>query len=212
MENIREAGQNLSRKMVFTGRGQVTVNPDLAVIRLGVQTTGENVSTTQAENAKISQQILDSVKKLGINDIRTYQYQIEKLYEYENGVRIDKGYMVRNIYEMKTGNMGQIGLVIDTAVNNGANIVDLIQFEVAAPEKYYQQALTLAVNNAYEKAKTVSSNLRIMFDPIPILIEENSGQPTPYPAMYSARDGAYTTPIESGTKQIEASVLVEFTY
>lgn len=201
------------KKMIFNGMGQVTVNPDLAILRLGVQTTGENVTTVQSENAKISRQVLDSIRQLGVTDIKTYQYQIEKLYEYDNGKRIDRGYSVRNIFEIRTGNIGQVGIIIDTAVNNGANIVDLISFDVAAPELYYQQALNKAVNNAIQKARSVASNLRIMFDPVPTLISENSLQPVPYTPTFAARgEVAYTTPIELGSMQIEASVKVEFEY
>ncbi len=200
------------RKMVLNGRGLLTVNPDLAIIRLGVQTTGDNVTTAQQENARISSQILAAIKGLGVTDIRTYQYQIEKIYDYENGNRIDRGYSVRNVFEIRTANLGQVGTIIDSAVFNGANIVDLISFDVANPDAYYQQALTLAVNNAYEKAKTISSSMNFTFDPIPILITENTLQPIPYAPTLALREGAYTTPIESGTKQIEASVTVEFEY
>lgn len=212
MSYNKDEQQISERKMVFTGRGQVSVNPDLAIIRLGVQTTGESVTIAQGENARISQQILDAIKKIGVTDIKTFQYQIEKLYDFENGNRIDRGYSVRNIFEIRTGNVGQVGFIIDTSVNNGANIVDLVSFDVASPDKYYQQALNLAVSNAIQKAKTVSSGLRIMFDPIPILITENNMQPIPYPALYASREISYATPIESGSKIIEASVTVEFTY
>jgi uncharacterized protein YggE len=212
MVNNREMQHLSGKKMIFNGKGTVTVNPDLAILRLGVLTTGDSVTAAQKENARISQQILDALKKFGNIDIKTYQYQIEKLYDYENGNRIDRGYSVRNIYEIRTGNVGQAGLIIDTAVNNGANIVDLVSFDIAAPEKYYQQALNLAVNDAFSKAKTVSLGLKIAFDPIPILITENSNQPTPFTPMFAGREGAITTPIESGAKQIDAFVTVEFAY
>lgn len=212
MVNKNEELRIPTKRMIFNGKGQVLANPDLAIIRLGVLTTGESVTAAQAENARISQQILEALKKFGNIDIKTYQYQIEKLYDYQNGNRIDRGYSVRNIYEIRTGNVGQTGSIIDTAVYNGANVVDLVSFDVASPEKYYQQALKLAVNNAYDKAKTVSSGLKIIFDPVPILITENSTQPIPY-TMFSARgEGAINTPIESGSKQIEAFVTVEFAF
>lgn len=208
----KEDIQMRERRMVLSGSGQVTVTPDLAILRLGVQTEGDNVTAAQAENAKISQQVLEAIKKLGVTDIKTYQYQIEKQYDFENGIRIDRGYSVRNVYEVRTPNVGQAGFIIDTAVYNGANIVDLISFDVAEPDRYYQQALSLAVNNAYQKAKTISSSLRVPFDPIPVLITENSIQPVSYTPVYMARGGEYATPIESGSKQIEATVTVEFTY
>jgi uncharacterized protein YggE len=212
MVNKNDSPHSPMKKMILGGKGQVTVNPDQAIIRLGVLTTGDSVTAAQTDNARISQQVLDNLKKFGNIDIKTYQYQIEKLYDYENGNRIDRGYSVRNIFEIHTGNVGQAGVIIDNAVYNGANIVDLVSFDVAAPDKYYQQALKLAVNNAYDKAKAVSTSLKIMFDPVPILITENSTQPMPFTPMFAAREGAYSTPIESGSKQIDASVTVEFSY
>jgi Uncharacterized conserved protein len=212
MQNSNENQPISFRKMIFTGKGQVSVNPDLAIIRLGVQTTGENVTDTQAENAKISSQVLDAIRNLGVTDIKTYQYQIEKQYDYENGKQIDRGYSVKNLFEIRTDKIDQVGAIIDTAVYHGANIVDFISFEVSHPEMFYQQALNLALKNAYQKANTISSSLRIAFDPIPVLITENSAQPIPFQTGIALRDGTYTTPIESGSKQIEATVIVEFIY
>lgn len=198
--------------MTLTGQGQITVVPDTAIIRLGVQTNGDNLSEVQAENAKISQAVLQAIQQLGITDIKTFQYTIEKLYDYENGNRIDKGYSVRNILEIRMNNLNQAGFVIDTAVSNGANVVDLINFEVSDPDVYYQEALNLAVMNAYEKAKSISVNLGLTMDPIPLRITENSNAPIPFSQFSSMREGAFATPIEPGNKQINASVTVEFLY
>ncbi|WP_033165350.1 SIMPL domain-containing protein [Clostridium sp. KNHs205] len=211
MATIRE-DENPGKKMVLTGKGQVSVNPDLAILRLGVLTTGEDVTTAQAENAKISQQVLEVLRQLGIADIKTVQYQIEKIIDYQNGNRIDRGYSVRNLYEVSLDDLGLVGTVIDTAVYNGANIIESISFEVADPDLYYQQALNLAVKNAYQKAKSISSSLRIIFDPVPVLITEVSTQPIPFSPSFALREGTSATPIESGTTKIEASVIVEFIY
>lgn len=108
--------------------------------------------------------------------------------------------------------LNQAGFVIDTAVNNGANVVDLINFEVSNPYAYYQESLNLAVMNAYEKAKSISVNLGLSMDPIPLRITENSTAPIPFSQFSSMREGAFATPIEPGNKQINASVTVEFMY
>ena len=210
MPNSRE--ESSVRKMVLTGTGQIKADPDIAILRLGVQTNGEDVTKAQSDNAMISQNVLDAIKELGVSDIKTFQYQIEKVYDYENGQRIDRGYSVRNIFEIRTADLENVGSIIDTAVNNGANVVDLITFDVANPDAYYQQALTLALNNAFQKAKTLTSSLRIMFNAVPIKITENTPSVTPFSPVFAARGEAYTTPVEAGTKQIDASITVEFAY
>lgn len=197
------------RSMTLSGQGQVTLVPDLAVIRLGVQLTGEDLEAIQSQNAKVSQTILNALKQMGINDIKTFQYTIEKNYEQENGKTIEKGYTVRNIFEIRTKNMEQVGSIIDTAVNAGANSVDLISLEVSHPELYYEQALNLATMNAIEKAKSIARNLDINIDPVPINIIENSSLPRPFQSFQ--RELA-ATPIVPGTVTIDAAVTAEFIY
>jgi uncharacterized protein YggE len=196
--------------ITLTGRGQTTPTPDIAVIRLGVQTQGEDLIKVQTENAGLSQSVINALRELGITDIRTFQYTIDKLYEYENGTRIDKGYSVRNILEIKIRNISQTGQVIDTAVDNGANVVDLVSFEVSKRDMYYQEALNLAITNAIEKAESISHHFGISVNLIPIRIEENSAPPVPLLRNVAERN--FTTPIEPGEQLIEAYVTVVFQY
>jgi uncharacterized protein len=198
-------------KMTLAGKGRVTATPDIAVIRLGVQTNSDNLTNAQQENARISQEVIAALRQLGVTDIKTFDYTIEKQYDYQNGNRIDRGYNVRNIIEIRSDNMEHIGTIIDTAVANGANIVDFISFEVSDSDYYYNLALKEAILNAYKKATAITESLGVSFDPIPFRIIENTTSPTPYPI--ALREGAsYTTPIEPGSKQIEANVTVVYLY
>lgn len=195
--------------MTLTGEGHVMAAPDLAVIRLGVQTTGTNLSQIQPENAQISQRIIQALRQAGVSEIKTFQYSIDRLFEYVDGRQIDKGYSVRNILEIQTSTMDQIGNIIDTAVTAGANVVQSISFELSDPDHYYEQALNLAVDSAIQKAKTISSNLRIRLNPIPIRIIEGSA-PT-FPRQQLQHDVA-ATPILPGDLKIEAFVTADFIY
>jgi uncharacterized protein YggE len=212
MSYNKEEHSSSFRKMILTGRGQVTVTPDLAALRLGVQTTGDNVTAAQAENTESSRNVINSLRQLGITDIRTVQYQINKLYDYEDGRQIDRGYQVRNILEIRTDRMEDVGNVIDTAVYHGANTVESITFDVEDPSLYYQQALNLAVEDAMQKADAIAAGLQISFQPVPVLITESTGAPIPFRTAYAAREGSFSTPVEPGNMQIEANVTVEFVY
>jgi len=72
------------RTMTLTGQGQVTIIPDMAVIRLGVEQTGTNLAAVQSQNAQISQAVLETLRRMGIREVKTFQYTIDKYYEYEN--------------------------------------------------------------------------------------------------------------------------------
>lgn len=196
--------------MILNGTGVVNAIPDATVIRLGIETTGEKLEEVQSENAQLAQSLLQALNQMGITNIRTIQYSINRIFDYEYNERLDRGYSVRNIFEIKTGGIDQAGLIIDTAVNNGANVVDLIDFEITDADSYYQAALNLAIRNAYRKAVSIGSDLGANVTPVPLRITENSAAPFPVNTFLS-REGA-VTPIEPGTRQITASVTVEFIF
>ncbi len=203
------SGQVLFRTMTLAGQGRITLVPDVAVIRLGVQLTGADLEEVQSRNANQSQAVLNALHRMGVTDIRTFQYAIDKYYENVNGTSVDRGYTVRNIMEIRINDTGQVGAVIDAAVNAGANAVDLISFEAANPERYYLQSLNLAVADAIEKAKSISTELGVPIDPTPISITENSSMPRPIQPFQ--RELA-ATPIVPGTVTVEADISAEFAY
>lgn len=202
--------ENNRNTMRVTGIGRVTAIPDNALIRLGVLTTGDTLTIVQDENARISQNVLDGLRQMGIHDIRTYQYTIDKIYDYENNTRIDRGYSISNMFEIQTDILDGVGSIIDTAVSLGANLVESISFEVSATDQYYLEALNIALRNGTEKARSMTEEFRTRLDPIPKKVVENS---TPMPlARTFIREDLITTPIEPGTTQIEAFVTLEFEY
>lgn len=210
--NTTSGISNPDNTIIVNGDGRVSVVPNIAVIRLGVQTDGENLTELQGRNAEISQMILQALETFDIVDIRTFQYQINKLFDYENGRQIDRGYTVRNIFELRSDNIDQVGMIIDTAIANGANIVELIEFELSDSETYYLEALRLALDNAYQKAFAIADSLGIEKEPIPVKVTESSSLSLP-PRPFIARESvAFVTPVEPGREQIEASVIVEFRY
>lgn len=206
---VRQHNDNIHRKtMTLSGQGQVTAVPDTAVIRLGVQTSGDNLAQIQAENARMVQSIIQALQRMGVNNIKTFQYSIDKVYDYDNGRQIDRGFSVRNILEIRTNNLDMAGSIIDTAVNSGANVVELISFDVTNREYYYQQALNAAIRDAIQKSKSIAMSLNAASDPVPVNIVENSLMPI-QPFRY---EFAATTPIIPGSMLVEANVTVDFEY
>lgn len=199
---------NLHNKtMILTGHGQVSVAPDTAIIRLGVQTSGENLTQIQADNARSSQAIIQALQRMGVSDIKTSQYSIDKVYDYVEGRQVDRGFAVRNILEIRTNNLGDVGTIIDAAVNAGANLVDLISFDISNRDYYYQQALNMAIMNAIQTANSITMNLGLSGSPLPVKIVENTAMPFPVQREFVA-----ATPIMPGTLNVEANVTVDFVY
>lgn len=202
----RQATRNI---MTLSGQGQVAASPNLAIIHLGVETTGFDLTAMQAENARIIEAVTQALRAMGISDIKTVQYSIDKNYIFENGRQIDRGYTIRHILEIRSNQIDDVGRVVDTAVMMGANRVEFIAFDLSDRDSYYRQALNLALEDAQKKAISISRSLRIQVDLIPIRIVENSTLPIA-PLLFQRE--AAGTQILPGTLLIEASITAEFSY
>lgn len=200
--------------VAVSGEGFVSVQPDRAVVTIGVITENKNLSTSQKENAETATKVMDALLNLGIpkENIKTVEYRVEPQYDYENGKQTLRGYKTTHLFQVTLDHLTQAGPAIDAAVNQGANSVSNIEFTLAHPEYYYQQALALALINAQQKALTISRTLGVTLNPIPQIVTETTQQPSPLPrpTVYLARSEG--TPIEPGKLQINAAVRVEYSY
>lgn len=199
--------------MELQGEGSVMAIPDMAVLNLGVETIDMDLKAAQEENATKTQSIISALRRMGIEekDIRTESYNIEKRYDYVEGRQIDKGYAVTNILEVTLRNIKQAGVVIDVAVDEGANIIRGITFEIEEPALYYQEALNLALDNAVQKAVTLGEQMKVQVFQVPIRITEESSGQVPIGPYYAMREDR-ATPIEPGQKEILARLKVLFAY
>lgn len=202
------------RVITVTGNGEVAAQPNYVQLQIEVSTQGKEVSEAQKENATIMNRVIQSILALKIprEDIQTAAYTIVPNYDYVEGKQVFRGYEVTNAITVKVKDISQVGVVIDTAVQNGANRISGIQFKIEHPDAYYQQALRLALQNAQTKAKTIAETMKLTLHPQPIeIMEESSPAPVPY-KMYSMAEQGISTPIEPGQITISATVRVKFQY
>jgi uncharacterized protein len=203
-------------RLKVTGEGTVSAVPDQAMIILGVITENMNLSTAQKENAAKTSAVINAMLSLGISqqDIQTFSYRIEPQYNFENGQQIFRGYRVEHQLQVTVKDLTKTGQVIDQAVASGANSVSSIQFTVSNPDAFYNQALTLAVQNAQQKAVAMARALQVTLQTVPIVVQEISQpfppRPVPFQAATLAQDAG--TPIQPGENKIKATVKIEYTY
>lgn len=200
--------------MEVYGSGVVKVKPDIAIVTLGVITENENLQIAQKENSIITNNVIDSLKKMGIEekDIQTKSYSIQKVYDYIEGKRVFRGYKVSNYLSVTIREIEQTGLIIDTAVENGANNVGNIEFKLQNPKSYYRKALDIAIKDVIIKAQGIGKTLRVKVNTIPReIIEERYNYRPIFRAPYE-KDGETVTPIKLGQIEISASIKAIFSY
>ncbi len=201
--------------MTVIGNGEIVAQPEYVQIQIEVRTEGKDVSLAQQENAIIMNRVIDSLVALNIprEEIQTTVYTISPNYDYIEGRQVFRGFEVQNAITVKITEISQAGMVIDTAIQNGANHVSAIQFKIEDSDAYYQQALNLALVNAMGKAKSMAETMHIPLQLIPIEIIEETHNVTPvsYKAVQMSNQ-EFITPIEQGRISINASVRVKFRF
>ncbi|SHJ88074.1 SIMPL domain-containing protein [Tepidibacter formicigenes] len=212
--NYRNEEKNNKNKGIISvnGIGIIKTQPDTATLTIGVVTEDKDLKKAQRENSLKVNQIIKSLAGIGIKekDIQTINYTVRKNYDYIDGKQEFRNYEVRHILQVTVRDINQAGNVYDIAVENGANIEGGIEFSISSAEKYYNQALELAVENAIDKANKVANTLETNVKKLPSSIKETtfSQGKAEYLTTYMAKDSQ--TPILGGLIEIKAQVTAVF--
>ena len=213
--NLRDYyGTKGGNKLKVFGKGTVNVKPDAAEVVIGVITENVQLEAAQEENTKITQQVINSIIEIGVlpKHIQTQSYNIRADYDYINGKQVFRGYEVSNNLKVNITDINSVGEIIDTVVRNGANSVSGINFIVSDEMRYYYEALSLAIEDAQNKANVMANRLKVNLNITPVqIIEQERGVIAPLTAMtFKSAGGA--TPIEAGENKITANIEAIFIY
>jgi len=197
-----------------SGEAVVSAKPDQAQVAIGVVTQAATAQAAAAQNAQQLETTLKALRAaLGAGaDIKTISYSVTPNYQYprEGGNPTIKGYTASNTVQVKTGDLNQVGKIIDTATQAGANQVQSLQFTLKDEAAVRAQALREAAAKARAEADALASALGVKITRI--LLAEEAGSPIvrPYMADMAMRAGAAAppppTPIEPGAIEVRATV------
>ncbi|MDR1558161.1 MAG: SIMPL domain-containing protein [Clostridiales bacterium] len=211
---VKAAGD--AGRITVSGRGSVNAKPDIAYVSIGYTNQNVDSKTAQTENSAQMEKVIAAIKSMGIadKDIQTVQFGINPQYDYQNGNKIT-GYDVTNMVRVTVRKLEQTGELVDKAVDAGANAGGDIQFTIANPAPYYEQAMDLAIQNANSKAAAISKSLKVTIGK-PIEVTEMGGNYTP--VLYGnanselLRDKAASMPVQSGDLSVSAEIQAAYAY
>jgi len=147
-----------SRSVQVSGAAVVYVTPDRALLQLGVQSNGPTPDAVRSANAQELQKVIQAISALGVStkDIATDYYIVYPLYEDYNSLAI-KGYRIDNTVSVTLRDVNLADDAIIAALQAGANEVQDVQFYSSELRKYRDQARSLAMQAASEKAQALAS-------------------------------------------------------
>ena len=205
------------RSIAVSGTGQVTLAPELAYVYIGVHSQSDDVAAALEDNNTKSQAVAAALKAMGIDekDIQTSSFNINPQTQYDpQGNATGKTtYTVDNTVYVTVRNLQTLGQVLDTAVRNGANSINGINFDVSDKTKAQAvaDARKLAVDSAHTQAQALADDAGVNLGDLLTISSSTSGNPVPMmdtKGSYAAN--ASQVPISAG--QIVISVDVSITY
>ncbi len=213
-----QTGMYEKNTLEVSGRGEIKIKPDTAYLRLSVETTAKKASDAVKENAEKMKSVLDKLKsQIGKGDkISTAGYQLYPLYDYNDKTKKTEltGYRATNEIVVETKNLNDLGKLIDSATQVGANRIENLSFGSDKKEQYRKEALAKAVKDAKETAEIVAgaSGVKIVkilkispsYD-IPVPVYRDFGA-----QKLAAMEAAPPTPIEPGELTVTATVNVVY--
>ena len=171
-----------------TGTGEMNLPPDIALLRLGVETTSPSVNEARNEAANAMDAVVAAVKAKGLadEDIQTTSFNIWPQYDRQevvtNGVRstvrVLSGYTVSNDAVIKIRDLDEVGNIIDDVVDAGGDAarVNGIDFSIEDPGAYTTQLREDAVNAALENAQHFATLTGVTLGKL-VYVTEVSGAP-----------------------------------
>ena len=202
--------------ITVSGTGRVSVQPDVADLRLGVNVSRATVDEARNEAAAKMAAILEAVTKAGVakKDVRTSMLSVQPRYEYrDNEPPRLAGYELANVVDVTVRNLGKLGDVVDGTLKAGATSMDSLNFRLDHPAPAEKQARMLAMAEARSRADVLAEAAGIAITGVSDVTEGGGLQPPrPYAKaermMAMAADAS--TPVETGSLEIAVTVSVTY--
>ena len=205
----------------ISGKGEVSVVPDLATLRLGIEAQETSVAVAQSRAAEAIDKVMAALTDNGVaeKDIQTQYFNIRRVTRWDNvkEQEVVIGYRVTNMVTAKIREMDKTGSIVDAVAVAGGDLtrVDSVGFSVEDPSEYHQEARGKAMADAEAKAKQLAELAGVKLGK-PTYISESAYMPSPVYAQGMVKAEAMPMPMPAETSispgEIKISLTVQLAY
>jgi hypothetical protein len=198
--------------VVTTGEGIVKRAPDRAWVSIAAESRARTPTEAQKMNSDAMAAVLQKLKAAGLSSdaIRTTAYDLQPEFDYANNRQTLRGYLARNMVEVRVDDLPGLGEILGAVVGAGATNVSGVRFDIKDRDGAEREALRLAVADARARADAAASGAGVKVERV-LRIEEQRGvslPPQPRIAMMreSAQAVAGEPPMAPGELEIRVAV------
>jgi len=158
-------------------QGEVEAEPDEALVRTSIEVTGDDASSVRDDLSDRADELRDGLLAAGLADdqITTDRFQVRDRIDREraeqaeaDGERVDEEdldefryYEGSHRFQIEVRDIDEVGSVVDTAIDSGADSVGRIEFRLSEERQteLREEALELALDDARTEADFVASEV-----------------------------------------------------
>ncbi|MFZ7090141.1 SIMPL domain-containing protein [Primorskyibacter sp. 2E233] len=207
------AQEQAPRTMTVTGEASVTAVPDMAQISLGARAQDKTAVGAMNKTSDALETIMARLTGMGIaaRDIQTSSLRLDERWENSsiNGGREFQGYEASNMLTIRVRDLDGLGDVLKAVLDDGANSLNNLSFDVQDPRPLQDEARRLAVRDAMEKARLYSGAAGVGLGPVLRITDSAtpmvSSRDMPVAMMEAAR-----VPIAAGEITLRGQVTMVF--
>jgi uncharacterized protein YggE len=206
--------QSEQRTIIVTGTGTARVDPDIALVSLGVQTQGSNVGVAVQENNRRARAVADDLLGQGIaaEDMQTVNFYVSsQLLVDPMGLPTgETTYTVDNTIMFTLREPSKLGEILQRALRVGSNSVQSVSFSVADPSVPMDEARQMAIADGQRQAAQLAAAAGTSLGRVISIGEGGSVTPITYGAPAYGKGGGGGVPVESGTLEYQAQITLTY--
>jgi uncharacterized protein YggE len=210
------AGEMFQRTITVSGQGKAVSPPDMAIIQTGVITHGAGAREALSGNNEAMEKVMEVLKahKIAPEDIQTSGLNVTPEYRRDDrGLRDpeNSGYRVTNQLQVRIRNLPDLGQILDALVACGSNQLYGINFQVEDATEVYNQARSLAVEDARRRAELYALASGVLLGKVLAIREQSIETPRP-PSLARgfAAEAVSSVPVAPGEHEFQITVNIVF--
>lgn len=220
------------RRVVVSNTGEVTGEPDLAILDVGVEESGDSAGDVRDALSTRADDLRAALLDAGLDEdaVTTSRFDIHEQMDRrrmeEDGVRPDSPdaedyvyYQGTHAFRVEVEAIDDVGSIIDTAVDGGADDVGRVTFTLSDEKRaeLREEALQIAIEDARSEAETIAAEVGASISEATV-VDASEGGVSPVhrdvtfaagAATETAGDGASTS-VEPGDVTVSASVRIQY--
>ena len=204
--------------IALTSEAEKELQPDMYRLSVGVSQTGENLSQIEASVTQKMSAITQSLKEMGYNEseLQTQQFRVSEDYYSNREENSPQRYRVTQELQIESKKTQKVSETIQEALNNGANSINSLTFDVTDEKKasVKNSLLKEAYSSSYEQAEVLADSSNSKIIGVQNIQVENTRY-VPYRTSYASQDtmegsAGSSISIEEGDVSVSSSIRVVY--